>query len=152
MKNKKFCKNNKAQVLGLPMYLIIIMIIAVAVIAAVLFMMPKGTKMMDAQVMSGSVQTGDGNVGDIDITDFTVTVKVSTDDDRRDPIEGAVVRLSGAHGIGESGPTGIDGIATIDVTGCRLDSGINEAYMKMTVKASGYEDFEDSEAVIVYRG
>ena len=145
-------KNNEAQVLGLPMYLIIIMIVAVAVIAAVLMMLPQGTKMMDAQVIEGSVHSGDGSVGDLDITVGTIQVKVTTDDDRRDPIEGAVVRLSGAHGIGESDPTGTDGIATISVTGCMLDSGVNEASMKMTVKASGFEDFEDLNAVTIYRG
>lgn len=152
MKIRNIKTNEKAQVLDLPMYLIIIMIVAVAIIAAVLMMMPQGTKMMDAQVTSGSVAKGGGDIGDITIPSFTVTIKVTTDDDRKDPIEGAVVRLSGAHGIGESDPTGTDGIATISLTGCMLDSGVNEAYIKMTVKATGYEDFEDPEAVIVYRG
>ena len=152
MKKRCLNKNEKAQVLGLPMYLIIIMIVAVAVIAAVLMMLPNGTKMMDAQITEGSVQKGNGAVGDVSIADFTVKVKITADDDRRDPIEGAIIRLSGAHGIGESTPSGVDGIATIQVSGCMLDSGVNEAYMKMTVKASGYEDFEDPEAVIVYRG
>ena len=151
MKKRLFSKNNKAQVLGLPMYLIIVMIVAVAVIAAVLFMMPKGTKMIDAQVTEGSVFKGNGDAGDITISSVVVKVKVTTDDDRRDPIEGATVRLSGAHGIGED-ETGADGVATITVGDCQLDAGINEAYMKMTVKASGYEDFIDDEAVIIYRG
>ena len=152
MKIRKIKINEKAQVLGLPMYLIIIMIVAVAVIAAVLMMMPQGTKMMNAQVISGSVSKGSGDVGDININSFQVTVKVTTDDDRRDPIEGAVVRLSGAHDAAESLPTGTDGIATITLDECKLDSGVNEAYIKMTVKASGYEDFEEPKAVIVYRG
>ncbi len=39
-----FRRNNEAQVLGLPMYLIIVMIVAVAVIAAVIFMIPQGTQ------------------------------------------------------------------------------------------------------------
>lgn len=152
MKIRRIKTNEKAQVLGLPMYLIIIMIVAVAVIAAVLMMMPQGTKMMNAQVTSGSIAKGNGDVGDINIDSFTVTVKVTTNDDRRDPIQGAVVRLSGAHDAAESLPTGTDGIATIILNGCKLDSGVNEAYIKMTVKASSYEDFEDPKAVIVYRG
>ena len=151
MKKRFLKRNNEAQVLGLPMYLIIIMIIAVAVIAAVLMMLPQGTKMMIGQVQSGGVFKGDGASGDITVSDVVVTVEVKTNDDRRDPIEGALVRLSGAHGIGEA-TTNDQGIATINVGDCELDQGINEAYMKMTVKSDGYEDFEDQDAVIIYRG
>jgi len=151
MKKRFLKKNNEAQVLGLPMYLIIIMIVAVAVIAAVLMMLPQGTKMMIGQVQSGSVFKGDGAAGDITVSNVVVTVEVKTNDDRRDPIEGALVRLSGSHGIGEAN-TNDQGIATVNVGECMLDQGINEAYMKMTVKADGYEDFEDKDAVIIYRG
>lgn len=151
MKKRFFKKNNEAQVLGLPMYLIIIMIVAVAVIAAVLMMLPQGTKMMIGQVQSGGVFKGDGAPGEITVSNVVVTVEVKTNDDRRDPIEGALVRLSGAHGIGEAS-TNTQGVATVNVGDCKLDQGINEAYMKMTVKADGYEDFEDQDAVIIYRG
>ena len=145
-------RNENGQVLGLPMYLIVIMIVAVAIIAAVIFMIPKGSQTMIAQVSTGSVQSASGAVGEYTFADFDVTVEIMTNDDRQDPIEGAIVRLSGGHGIGESSPTGSDGIATITVSGAQLDANINEAYMKMTVKASGYEDFEDTEAVLLYRG
>ncbi len=152
MKIKLLMRNEKGQVLGLPMYLIVIMIVAVAIIAAVIFMIPRGSQTMISQVSTGSVQSASGAVGDYSFADFTVTVTIMTNDDRQDPIQGAVVRLSGGHGIGESSPTGSDGIATITVSGAQLDANINEAYMKMTVKASGYEDFEDTEAVLLYRG
>jgi len=152
MKSKSLMRNEKGQVLGLPMYLIVIMIVAVAIIAAVIFMIPKGSQTMIAQVTDGSIQSASGAVGEHSFVDFTVTVQIMTNDDRQDPIQGAVVRLSGGHGIGESSPTGSDGIATITVTGAKLDANVNEANMKMTVKASGYEDFEDNDAVILYRG
>ena len=155
MRKKIFVKNEEGDVLGLPMYLIIVMIVAVAVIAAVIFMIPKGTQTMNAQVTDGSAQTGDGSSGEIDIPTagtFTVKVLVTTNDDRRDPIQGAVVRLVGGHTIAESNPTGTDGIATLTVNGAKLDANIIETNMKMTVKASGFKDFEDDEAVILYRG
>lgn len=151
MKKRFFKRNDEAQVLGLPMYLIIIMIVAVAVIAAVLMMLPQGTKMMIGQVQSGGVFKGNGDSGEITVSNVVVTVEVKTNDDRRDPIEGALVRLSGAHGIGEA-TTNAQGVATVNVGDCVLDPGINEAYMKMTVKSDGYEDFEDQDAVIIYRG
>jgi len=150
-----FKKNEEGDVLGLPMYLIIVMIVAVAVIAAVIFMIPKGTQTMNAQVTSGSVQTGNGDPGEIDIPagkTFTVKVLVTTNDERRDPIQGAIVRLDGGHAIAESAPTGSDGIATLTVNNAKLDANINEVYMKMTVKATGFKDFEDDKAVILYRG
>jgi hypothetical protein len=155
MKRILFKGSEEGQVLGLPMYLIIVMIVAVAVIAAVIFMMPQGTRTMNAQVTDGSVQTGDGSNGEIDIPSggsFTVTVAVTTNDDRHDPIQGAIVRLVGGHAIDESDPTGADGIATLTVVGAKLDPNVNEAYMRMTVKGSGYEDFEDDQAVLLYRG
>jgi len=152
MKILHFFKNEKGQVLGLPIYLIVIIIVAVAVIAAVIFMIPRGSQTMIAQITDGSVQSASGATGEYSYSSFTVTVEIKTNDDRQDPIEGAVVRLSGGHGIGESDPTGSNGIATISVTGAKLDANINEAYMKMTIKASGYEDFEDDEAVLLYRG
>ena len=152
MIKRQILKNKKGQVLGLPMYLIIVMIVAVAVIAAVIFMIPQGTKSMIAQVTDESVQTGDGVTGEVTFDAFTVQVKVTTNDERRDPIEGAIVRLVGGHAIQESDPTGPDGIASIQIEDAKLDSNINEAYMKMTVKAAGFEDFEDDQAVILYRG
>ena len=152
MKRKSFLRNEKGQVLGLPMYLIVIMIVAVAIIAAVIFMIPRGSQTMVVQVSTGSVQSALGVAGDYPFADFDVTVTIMTNDDRQDPIQGAIVRLSGGHGIGESIETGSDGIASIKVIGAQLDANINEAYMKMTVKASGYEDFEDTEAVLLYRG
>ena len=150
-----FRSNNEAQVLGLPMYLIIVMIVAVAVIAAVIFMIPQGTQTMNAQVTSGSVQTEDagGSAAELNFSGFSVNVKVTTNDDRHDPISGAVVRLSGGHTAQEA-TTDAQGVATLTFAddAVKLDANVNEAYMKMTVKASGYEDFEDLETVLLYRG
>ena len=148
-------RNEKGQVLGLPMYLIVIMIVAVAIIAAVIFMIPKGSQTMNAQVTTGAV-AGDGtnNAGEFEFTNFDVVIRVTTNDDRRDPIAGAIVRLSGGHTVAEA-TTDADGNAMFtgasQIIGAKLDVNINEAYMKMTVKASGYEDFEDTEAVLLYR-
>jgi hypothetical protein len=152
MKKTFFKKNEEADVLGLPMYLIIIMIVAVAVIAAVIFMMPKGNQMMDAHVTSGSVQ-GAPTVGADQIAtfgDFSVTVKVTTKGDYDDPIGGASVRLGGCHAYGE-GTTGNDGIATVTVQNAQLPAGVNEGYLEMTVKSSGYEDVVDDQAVMLIR-
>lgn len=149
MRKKIFFRNEEGDVLGLPMYLIIVMIVAVAVIAAVIYMIPKGTRTMNAQVSgtpTGVIQAD----GTVSFGSFDVTVSVTTNDDRRDPVVDATVRFSGG-GVVAEGKTNAQGQATITVTGANLNVGINEAYMKMTVKASGFEDFQDDSAVLLYR-
>jgi len=151
MRKKIFVRNEEGDVLGLPMYLIIVMIVAVAVIAAVIYMIPKGTKTMNVQVISGAVQKGTiQSDGSVNFDKFDVAVTVTTNDDRRDPVVGATVRFSGG-GVVAEGKTNTQGIATVTVDGANLNVGVNEAYMKMTVKASGFEDFKDESAVLLYR-
>lgn len=152
MKLRKIERNNKAQVLGLPMYLIIIMIVAVAVIAAVLFMIPQGNKMMKYEIDENSVVAGNppGADGICNFDPFTVKVYVYSADERGDPIYGAKVRLSGGGVVGED-TTDATGLAEIDIDGAKLDPNINEGNLKLTIKASGYEDFTDDSAVLLYR-
>jgi len=162
MKIRKMKGNNKGQVLGLPMYLIIIMIVAVAVIAAVIFMLPQGTKTIKAQVTEGSVySTGTlATDGTYNFNAFQVTVLVTTSDERSDPIYGATVRLSGG-GVIAQGTTDNSGTVVFDggtgaghgntITGAKLDPNNFEANMKLTIKASGYEDYTDDSAVLLYR-
>lgn len=152
MKKNCLMRNDKAQVLGLPMYLIIIMIVAVAVIAAVIFMMPQGNQMMDARIKTGSAQasTGTDASNNAIFNSFTVTVKVTTKGEYNEPIKDATVRISGYHGIGE-GETNSNGVATFDVAGCELPAGVNSGSLTMTVKAEGYEDFKDDSAVELVR-
>ena len=152
MKLRKLERNNKAQVLGLPMYLIIIMIVAVAVIAAVLFMIPQGNKMMKYEIDENSVVAGNapGADGISNFDPFTVKVYVYSADERGDPIYGAKVRLSGGGVVGED-TTDASGLAEIVIDGAKLDPNINEGNLKLTIKASGYEDFTDDSAVLLYR-
>lgn len=127
------------------------MIVAVAVIAAVIYMIPQGTQTMSAQVTGNSAQTGTIEVdGTVSFASFDVTVSVETNDDRQDPVVGATVRLSGGGVVAEE-TTNAQGVATIPVDDATLDVGVNEQYMQMTIKASGFEDFEDDTAVLLYR-
>jgi len=154
MKIRRMRGNEKGQVLGLPMYLIIIMIVAVAVIAAVIFMLPQGTQTMKAVVTSGSVVSAGSDPASDGVwvfSDFNVEVEVLTADERGDPIVGATVRLSGG-GVVVQEVTNNDGIATFTgISGAKLEQNINEGYMKLTIKASGFEDYTDDSAVLLYR-
>ena len=136
------------------MYLIIIMIVAVAVIAAVVVMIPKGTRAMNAQVTTNALLAEDpGNDGGGSFTfskTYTIWVKVTTSDQRADPIAGATVTLTGAGDAGQ-GKTLDNGSARITGIKPTLDANINEAYMTLSVKAAGYNDFVDDNAVTVMR-
>ncbi|HVQ01541.1 MAG TPA: hypothetical protein VMT57_08505 [Candidatus Thermoplasmatota archaeon] len=136
------------------MYLIIIMIVAVAVIAAVVMMIPKGTRAMNAQVTTNGLLAEDpGNDGGGVFTfskTYTIWVKVTTNDPRADPIQGATVTLTGAGESGQ-GKTLDNGSAKITGIKPTLDANVNEAYMTLTVKAAGYQDFVDNTAVMVMR-
>ena len=150
----KYCfrKNTEGQVLGLPMYLIIVMIVAVAVIAAVIFMIPQGTRTMSAQVTANAlIAETAGDAGAFTFTNsYQVVITVTTNDERADPISGATVTLVGA-GAAVEGTTGNDGTVTLPGFSPTLNANVNEAYMKLIVKATGFEDFEDVQAVSIVR-
>jgi len=151
MKTRRLTKNKSAQVLGLPMYLIIVMVVAVAVIAAVIYMIPQGTQTMNALVTENAVIAEDpGNASSFTFSKaYDVTVKVTTNDDRADPLQDATVTLIGS-GVASTASTNANGIATLSITPT-LAENINEATVKLTVKATGFEDFSDDDAITIYR-
>jgi hypothetical protein len=154
MYRKNFRKNESGDVLGIPMYLIIIMIVAVAVIASVIFMIPKATRTMNVQVTTNAlIAESPGSDGGGKFTfskTYTIWVKVATSDERADPISEATVTLVGAGDAGQA-KTYDNGSAKITGIKPTLDANINEAYMVLTVKANGYEDFRDTKAVSIIR-
>ena len=160
LKNLK--RNDEAQVLGLPMYLIIIMIIAVVVIAAVIFMMPAGNKMINVQVMQGaiaSVGTTDSG-GNHTISAFDAQIKVVSADDRADAIAGATVTIKGG-GIAVVGITDSNGMVYFDgatgnghypkITGGVIPANKHESSVEVKVSASGFEDYSKENAIELYR-
>jgi len=149
MKRINFRKNEKAQVLGLPMYLIIIMIIAIVVIAAVIFMMPKGTQKIKAEVTTGFLFSSTAGSGGDKVTLTGSTGTITVNDMDGNPISGARVTLTDS-GASFSGTTSGDGTCpfTIDPI---LESNIDKAFVTLRVKADGYDDFEDLHAIELVR-
>jgi hypothetical protein len=154
MNLRNMSRNQNADVLGIPMYLIIIMIVAVAVIAAVVVMIPKGTRTLNAQVTGNALlaeSPGTDGGGSFTFSkSYTIWVKITTNDQRADPIMGATVTLAGA-GVAGQGTSLKNGSAKITSIKPILDANVNEAYLKMTVKAAGYDEFTDIKAVTVIR-
>ena len=150
LRKKCFRRNDTAQVLGLPMYLIIVMIVAVAVIAAVIFMITQGTGLMNAQIIDNVVIAEEpGNASAVTFSSYNVTVKVSSRQKSSQPIAGATVTLIGSGDVA-SNLTDANGIACLQVTPS-LKENCNENYMKLQVKAAGYQEYSDKQAVTIYR-
>ena len=144
--------NQAGDVLGIPMYLIIIMIVAVAVIASVIYMIPTGTKTLKAQVTTNALmaETAD-DAGEYTFNkSYTIWIKVTANNERNDPIAGATVTLVGAGDAGQA-KTLVNGSAKITSIKPHLEANINEAHMVLTVKAAGYQDYSDQEAVTIIR-
>ncbi|MEM2935184.1 MAG: hypothetical protein QXF32_02340 [Candidatus Thermoplasmatota archaeon] len=155
---------DKRGIEGLPMHLIIIVVIAVAVLAAVLAMMKYVTfdKPMEATCLQirGDVQKvsdTDGYLVKVNSTgsekitniDFTAYIKVYEKNSEK-PVSGATVTIVGAGAVG-SGKTNATGIAKVKVENAELAENQDEVYLKIEVKASGYQNFVDEEGLLVIR-
>ncbi|RLF41624.1 MAG: hypothetical protein DRN12_02700 [Thermoplasmata archaeon] len=125
------------------------MVVAVAVIAAVIAMIPSGTKTLQATVIQNPViGENPGNASAFTFSKtYDVTIKVITNNDK--VVSGATVMLIGA-GVAESGITNSDGIVTFSIRPS-LGENVNEDHIKMTVKANGFQDYTDEDAITVYR-
>lgn len=147
---------------GLPMHLIIIVVIAGVVIAAILAMMgminPKDSFQVEYAGTIGRHNCDDGSGNLVKVTaagaeevtdiDFTATIKVF--DSKGNPVQGATVVLAGAQSAG-SGTTNENGEATVQVDDAVLRANQQQAYMSLTVKASGFHDYKDEEAILLQR-
>lgn len=156
---------DKRGIEGLPMRLIIIVVVAAAVLAAILAMMssihPPGTLKISYGTITPNtnvMSTSSGNVilvdatskGSDEITDIGFTIVIKVTDSKGKPVSGATVILSGA-GTAGSGTTKGTGEVPITITGAKLEANQETAYMKVEVKASGYNKYIDEEGLILQR-
>ena len=152
MGKERYLKSDEqAAILDLPMYLIIVMIVAIAVIAAIIFMIPKGTQTMNATVTSNFLLNANpGHSGEYRFSSLKdVWIHVATNDENQNPISNALVVLTGAN-TSDAGKTLDNGSVHLRIRPT-IPANINQVYIKMTVKAKGYNDYEDDEAILVNR-
>jgi hypothetical protein len=146
-------RDNEAQVLGLPLYLIIIMIIAVAVIAAVMAMMSDlGTPQKMNAVCDPASFTAQDNAtylnGVYKYEDLDITVRVTRSGGAADPVRDATVILEGGGAISHK-KTLEDGTIKLTLSGVEVPANTDKTWISITVKADGYEDYQDGNAVIL---
>jgi len=139
-----FVKNEKA-VIGLPMKLTVSLIIgAVALVTILSFIMNPclfPNKMIISIKPMVNIVSGSGP------TDVNITVFVNETDGH--PIFNANVIINGAGGIG-SGVTDKNGKTFIHIT-VKLENGVNEDYLDVSVKAACRETFSQQEMIKIVK-
>ena len=139
-----FIKNEKA-VLGLPMRLTVSLIIGTVALVAILSYVMNPCLFPDRMIVSVNpmVNTVSGN----NSTDINITIYVNETNGY--PIKNANVIIKGLTGIGAN-HTDENGKTIIQIT-VKLESGVNEGYLDVSVKAACHETFSQQDMIKILR-
>ena len=139
-----FIKNEKA-VLGLPMRLTVSLIIGTVALVAILSYVMNPCLFPDRMIVSVNpmVTIVSGN----NSTDINITIYVNETNGY--PIKNANVIIKGLTGIGAN-HTDENGKTIIQIT-VKLESGVNEGYLDVSVKAACHETFSQQDMIKILR-
>ncbi len=139
-----FIKNEKA-VLGLPMRLTVSLIIGTVALVAILSYVMNPCLFPDRMIVSVNpmVNIVSGN----NSTDINITIYVNETNGY--PIKNANVIIKGLTGIGAN-HTDENGKTIIQIT-VKLESGVNEGYLDVSVKAACHETFSQQDMIKILR-
>ena len=139
-----FIKNEKA-VLGLPMRLTVSLIIGTVALVAILSYVMNPCLFPDRIIVSVNpmVNIVSGN----NSTDINITIYVNETNGY--PIKNANVIIKGLTGIGAN-HTDENGKTIIQIT-VKLESGVNEGYLDVSVKAACHETFSQQDMIKILR-
>jgi len=139
-----FTKNEKA-VLGLPMRLTVSLIIGTVALVAILSYVMNPCLFPDRMIVSVNpmVNIVSGN----NSTDVNITIYVNETNGY--PIKNANVIIKGLTGIGAN-HTDENGKTIIQIT-VKLENGVNEGYLDVSVKAACHETFSQQDMIKILR-
>ena len=139
-----FIKNEKA-VLGLPMRLTVSLIIGTVALVAILSYVMNPCLFPDRMIVSVNpmVNIVSGN----NSTDINITIYVNETNGY--PIKNANVIIKGLTGIGAN-HTDENGKTIIQIT-VKLENGVNEGYLDVSVKSAGHETFSQQDMIKILR-
>lgn len=139
-----FIKNEKA-VLGLPMRLTVSLIIGTVALVAILSYVMNPCLFPDRMIVSVNpmVNIVSGN----NSTEINITIYVNETNGY--PIKNANVIIKGLTGIGAN-HTDENGKTIIQIT-VKLESGVNEGYLDVSVKAACHETFSQQDMIKILR-
>jgi len=135
-----FIKNEKA-VLGLPVRLTVSLIVGTVALVAILSYVMNPCLFPDRMIVSVNpmVNIVSGN----NSTDVNITIYVNEIDGY--PIKNANVIIKGLTGVGAN-HTDENGKTIIQIT-VKLESGVNEGYLDVSVKAACHETFSQQDMI-----
>lgn len=139
-----FIKNEKA-VLGLPMRLTVSLIIGTVALVAILSYVMNPCLFPDRMIVSVNpmVNIVSGN----NSTEINITIYVNETNGY--PIKNANVIIKGLTGIGAN-HTDENGKTIIQIT-VKLENGVNEGYLDVSVKAACHETFSQQDIIKILR-
>jgi len=139
-----FIKNEKA-VLGLPMRLTVSLIIGTVALVAILSYVMNPCLFPDRMIVSVNpmVNIVSGNSS----TDINITIYVNETNGY--PIKNANVIIKGLTGIGAN-RTNENGKTIIQIT-VKLENGVSEGYLDVSVKAACHETFSQQDMIKILR-
>ncbi len=139
-----FIKNEKA-VLGLPMRLTVSLIIGTVALVAILSYVMNPCLFPDRMIVSVNpmVNIVSGN----NSTDINITIYVNETNGY--PIKNANVIIKGLTGIGAN-HTDENGKTIIQIT-VKLENGVTEGYLDVSVKAACHETFSQQDMIKILR-
>jgi hypothetical protein len=139
-----FIKNEKA-VLGLPMRLTVSLIIGTVALVAILSYVMNPCLFPDRMIVSVNpmVNIVSGNSS----TDINITIYVNETNGY--PIKNANVIIKGLTGIGAN-RTNENGKTIIQIT-VKLEDGVSEGYLDVSVKAACHETFSQQDMIKILR-
>ena len=139
-----FIKNEKA-VLGLPMRLTVSLIIGTVALVAILSYVMNPCLFPDRMIVSVNpmVNIVSGN----NSTEINITIYVNETNGY--PIKNANVIIKGLTGIGAN-HTDENGKTIIQIT-AKLENGVNEGYLDVSVKAACHETFSQQDMIKILR-
>lgn len=139
-----FIKNEKA-VLGLPMRLTVSLIIGTVALVAILSYVMNPCLFPDRMIVSVNpmVNIVSGN----NSTEINITIYVNETNGY--PIKDANVIIKGLTGIGAN-HTDENGKTIIQIT-VKLENGVNEGYLDVSVKAACHETFSQQDMIKILR-
>lgn len=139
---------NDERGLELPINIVVMLVVGMVALAALIAIIPTPTKTMSVSVDPSMIAATSS-----DFTSDVEGVVVTVTDPDGNPVQGATCILRGAGGVA-SATSGNDGACNLKKIGdgtFNLPSNQNELNLKLTVKADGFYDYENENAVLVVK-
>lgn len=144
----------------LPINIVVMLVVGMVALAALIAIIPPPTKNMSVNVdqagLTGSTSPGNTILVDSSVAGapFDVEVHISAKDPDGYPVRGANVVLRGLGGAA-TGVTNDAGICTLITSSggasASLGANQNEGTMDLKITASGFYDYEKTNAVMIVR-